>query len=1200
MKIFIKFLISFLLFIAVLYSGVYFILPYYLNKSGFVSFVTASVKQQTGLILVLHNCKISVYPNLDIRLKSEDVQLFYPDKRQILDIKNSDINFSSLYLIKKELKISRICADEFQFTTKLLKNGKTTLQEYLEKSGINYKSDIKLSAKLPSVNIKKYLIKIKDEASGQKFKISGDNLKIAQNIDIRYLNFDLKGDFFCFDKKYLNYNLKLVVPKVLFEDVNKKFFDINVDNLYKYNFYADLNADLKIHENKGNFDYLSGKINIDNFYIILGHKKLPNSFLHATLDKGNAVLVSKFYTNINESADINAHIRLKKPYDINVKCKCPRADISNLQSLAVSVLEILKIRNNLSEFKTSGQVSADFNIYTNLKNLRSNGSLKISNASFSHKSVPLKITSVNALVDFSNNMIKIKKSDMLVNNQPILLTGTIDNNACGDILAKAENLDLNHILNAFPSLKPDKNLLIKNGKLSFSVHLKGKLAEVAPQISASIKNFAALDVKNNLGLKINELLVSGKSNKVKFSGSLTVNNLTAFAYSIKKSSLLSVQTISAKFDNKNIIVAPFKMDTDGARLTLNANATNYLNSPEITLQAGGSVHTDFIKSLLPQNIQLYSKGYLPVKMQLKYLNNETKVSLKLLANPNNYITPVIVNNFTKTNSLLNIDALIKNNDILINKFSLYYAEGINSLVKDVQLLNLKRALDLKGRISNYTGEPYAENLHLIIPDNLNVTVPVTGGSADFRADILINGTLKNPVLSGKINISSVDIKKYLLKLENAYVTLNKSKVLISIKNLKIANTDISLDIDAPLDFFNSYKINYVKLKSNFFDMDSLMPVMSLLPQAKYAPGAEFPYFINSGKISINTYKMGKIYAQNITGDISSKKNILYITNLFSSAYGGKAGGKITYNSPYMSVHADIQGRDMDAQAAAAAFLPQKQKMSGRLNFDASVDLFISEYEQMLKTMRGSVNVFVKNGHLGQIGRFEHFLYAQNLLAQRLIYASLSSAKQAIAPKDTGYITYLKGAIKFSGGYANLSPVLTSGPQMSMYITGNINLLNNYTNLEILGKISSEVSGTMGLLGDMTIKDFLDEHTKYGPVAARLFNFYNSELPQADISQIPALSPDYKYQTKNFRVMISGDPDNVKSVKSFTWVNPLGTKKKIIEENLPDNEVNSSEDKLNSAEQQPKNIVPVSSSQPVRSNNAGTPSFLDSIPDEFRD
>lgn len=255
---------------------------------------------------------------------------------------------------------------------------------------------------------------------------------------------------------------------------------------------------------------------------------------------------------------------------------------------------------------------------------------------------------------------------------------------------------------------------------------------------------------------------------------------------------------------------------------------------------------------------------------------------------------------------------------------------------------------------------------------------------------------------------------------------------------------------------------------------------------------------------------------------------------------------------------------------------------------------------MLKTMKGSVNVFVKNGHLGQIGRFEHFLYAQNLLAQRLIYASLSSAKQAIAPKDTGYITYLKGAIKFSGGYANLSPVLTSGPQMSMYITGNINLLNNYTNLEILGKISSEVSGTMGLLGDMTIKDFLDEHTKYGPVAARLFNFYNSELPQADISQIPALSPDYKYQTKNFRVIISGDPDNVKSVKSFTWVNPLGTKKKIIEENLPDNEVNSSEDKLNSAEQQPKNIVPVSSSQPVRSNNAGTPSFLDSIPDEFRD
>ena len=94
--------------------------------------------------------------------------------------------------------------------------------------------------------------------------------------------------------------------------------------------------------------------------------------------------------------------------------------------------------------------------------------------------------------------------------------------------------------------------------------------------------------------------------------------------------------------------------------------------------------------------------------------------------------------------------------------------------------------------------------------------------------------------------------------------------------------------------------------------------------------------------------------------------------------------------------------------------------------------------------------------------------------------------------------------------------------MSMYMTGNINLLTNDADIQILGKISSEVSSSLGLLGTITIKEFLDEHTKYGAVVANLFNFYNTELPEMDISKIPDLKPNYNYPTKNFRVVIFGN------------------------------------------------------------------------------
>lgn len=167
------------------------------------------------------------------------------------------------------------------------------------------------------------------------------------------------------------------------------------------------------------------------------------------------------------------------------------------------------------------------------------------------------------------------------------------------------------------------------------------------------------------------------------------------------------------------------------------------------------------------------------------------------------------------------------------------------------------------------------------------------------------------------------------------------------------------------------------------------------------------------------------------------------------------------------------------------------------------------------------------------------------------------------------------------------------------------MLNNEADLEILGKISSEVSSSMGILGRMTIKEFLDEHTNYGQTVANLFNFCNSELPEMDISKIPELSPDYKYQTKNFRVLIAGDTESVKAVKSFTWINPIGTKQKILKEKinqtlnsvLPKNNNTTTQQQTTTETKHNTNIT--IESKPVQNNQNTQPSFLDNIPDTFK-
>ncbi len=1205
MKTVVKAIIYLFVFILSIYLSIYFALSYFLHNSDIAAFIKDNVKRNTGLILVLHNCRPSVAPNFDINLNADDIQLFYPDKKQILILKKSSIKISAPYLLKKELKVQKISAGEFQFTTKLLKNGKTTFQQYLEKNCTKKNDSIAFSDKVPQISIDKYLFKIKDEESGQKFKITGSNLKILQSYDIGYLNFSANGEFYCFDKKYMNYNVKLSFPANMFANINSKLMDINFDNLHKYSFFANFNADIKVHEKKHKFDYLSGKIDIDDFSVILGNKKLPESFFHITLNKGNAVLISKFYTAADEVSDIKANVKVKKPYYADIKCKCPRADIANLQRLAISVAEILKIKNNLSAFTASGTVSADFNIKTNFKNLFSGGQFELTNAAVSYRDIPFKIDRINALIDFSGNKVNIKHSNMFVNNQPIKVTGIIDSNANANIEARANALDLRNIAAAFPVLNIQKYLYVNSGYLTFSAVIKGKLCEAAPKIQGFIDDFSAFEKSKNIKIFIKKITLNLVAERNKYHGTAAIHDLKASADLNTPDLNILSEHIPVKFDNKIITINQFKLKAGKANLMSDAKIANYLKTPEIYVQTDGSIDTGFIKSFLPQNIIWHSKGYLPVKLKIKHSSEMTKVSARILADPQNYITPLQIINFSGMNSLLNSEFKITGDNVIINDCSLYYAPSINSLVKDVRISELKKAIRLTGVIKNISSNPSAQNLHLYIPDNLKVKIPVPEGSADLACDILLNGLFNKPSFSGKITANNVDIRGYKIALQNACLNFINSKIILKINNLKVDNTDISLDLTAPVNVLTSYNIENLKLYSQYFDMNSVMQLLPMFPSAKYAPGAEFPFQIKSGQINIKNYKMDKINAQNITGDINSKKNILYITNLICNAYGGKVAGNITYNFPYMSVQAKLQGRDMDAGSASDVLGMTNQKISGNLNFDASVNLFTSDCKNLVKNMKGHIDLLVKNGHLGQLGRFEHFLYAQNLLSQRLIYASLNSARQAISPKDTGYISYLKGSIDISNGIATLSPVTTSGSQMSMYITGNINLLNNYTNLHILGKISSEVSSSMGVLGTLTIKDFLDEHTSYGTTIAKLFNFYNKEIPLSDIQKIPLLIPDYKYDTKTFQVQITGDPDSVKSVKNFNWVSPAGTKQKLLQkEHILLQKQGQEQAMSKTSEKSESNVNSAQVQTPVNYNNQKThtaaPDFLDSIPDKFSD
>lgn len=1188
--------------ITAVYLAVYLALPYFLNKYDYSKLLSDAIKNKTGLIVNIHDYKLNVSPALNINFKAGEIQAFYPDKKQFLDIKKADITISTIYLLKKEIRLNRVKAGEFQLSTKLLKNGKTTLLQYFEQNIKQADFDYKFSKKHPNIYADKYIIKLKDEESGQKFKLKGKDFKSRQSIDLKNIVIESSGDMFCFDRKYLGYKARVTVPVVLLENSEKTLIDFTVDDLYKYNFSANVNTDIKIHARDKKFDYITGRTDIDNFRLKLGAKTLPPSFFHIVFAKDKAKLVSKFYTDINELTDINADIKLSKPYKIYMTCRCPKADISNLQNTIVPVLNLFKIKNNLSEFKTQGKLSADFKLQTDLKTISSNGTLNITNASISHKSIPLKITGVNAVVDFSDNAINIKKSDILVNSQPLKITGSVDKHAAADITVSAQNLALNHIINAFPVLKPDKNITLGSGSVSLNANFKGKLNSLKPVIKISVKNLAGAQTAKKIKFSVKELVFDVSAEKsnaaAKYNGIIEVKDVICSSTTLPAGTdTIKSDLLSAKITNDVIQLLPAKINAGKAKLTVSGDIKNYMKSPEANINIAGTIDSLFVKSLIPSGENLLAKGYLPLKTTIKTKNKKADIDLKVLANPQNYITPVKVKSFDSTTTLTTLRASISDNLLTLDDATMYYAGSTNSLLKDIDTTNLKKAINIKGKIKDLSSTPVIEKLHISTPTALTLNIPQTkDGTLNLTANITAAGKIDKLSADGNISAADISIPSMYVSAQNAQIILNNNIITVKTDDLRIKDTNLAIEASAKPDILTSNKIDYLKLTASYIDMDYLTGLLSLFNPSKYAPGNDFPYIISSGNLDIKSFKMGVIKAQNITAKITSQKNNLYISDLFADAYGGKAAAKIVYNFPYTNIKADVQARGLNAASAAAAFMPADKGISGTLDFDASVNMMGTTPQQQLNTMKGSADVLIKNGRLGQLGRFEHFLYAQNLLSQKLIYASLNSAKQAISPQDTGMISYLKAKVKFGAGYAHLNPVLTSGPRMSMYIKGKINLVTQDVDLKILGKISSDVSGSLGLLGSMTIKDFLDEHTKYGPVIANLFDSYNTELPETDISTIPALSPAGSAQTKNFQVIISGDPDSVKAVKSFTWVNPTGTKEKILTQKVK-KAISEALPSKTSQDTQP--VLPKPQPQIQTAPQTAVPDFLDKIPDEFK-
>ena len=229
-------------------------------------------------------------------------------------------------------------------------------------------------------------------------------------------------------------------------------------------------------------------------------------------------------------------------------------------------------------------------------------------------------------------------------------------------------------------------------------------------------------------------------------------------------------------------------------------------------------------------------------------------------------------------------------------------------------------------------------------------------------------------------------------------------------------------------------------------------------------------------------------------------------------------------------------RGVSAEPIFSVISTRKDSISGVMDFDGLIKGELTSKQ----SLNGNVKFIVNNGRMSSLGKLEHLLYAQNVIADNMLRTSLSVVTKAITLKDTGLFKYLRGDVDIEKGIANIKLLQSQGPLMSLYMRGIYNPTNENASLLVLGRLSDEVVSGLGAFGDFSFNKLLimltGEERKY------------NVLPE-DFDKIPQLPMK---NTKEFRSIIHGNIDKPSSVLQFNWISY--SQKSLKQKEIPMEEV----------------------------------------------
>ena len=1164
MKKFFKiFSITLVSILSVLYLAFLFVLPNCVDLNKYEPQIKKAILDSTGFIVNTEDIKLSTGWNFSAGLKAGRIDIFYPNNEKFFQLKNADVKLSLLPLLTKNIIIDSVSADNIILRMKIEKDGTFYIEQFLKKDenkettqevSTELPLGLKFSDIMPVIDVKKYSISLVDSQTNKFYTLTGDNFKISNFVLNDKIKISAIGKILLDKEEHINYDINLfskVMPT--FEPTEETSnSQEKVDILYylkalkTINLMANVKADLKL---TGDIDDIKtdGTLDITGLSLKVKGSQLPQSYIKTAFSGNKISIDSNLNTSKTENINVHGYYKYGKNQYIDLTTKSDKISLSNMFDIVSSFLPIFGM-NDIKGISANGTLRANFNIQSDFKKINSSGYLKVDNANVFYNLFNIAVKNINSDIDFSRNQIDIRKASAYVNGAPISLTGAINSNAYANLNLKADRLSLKGLMATFGMLNVLKDNNINSGIVTIDGKLKGNLSKTKPQINVLLESINLY----NKPMRTSVILTKGSSDITftkdnKIDGKVLVTGLRIKSPDFGNYSLPSTKLT---FDDKNFYIQPSAIFFNNSKIDFKGKVSNYADKKNnnVDIEVYGLILARDLKSIVPKEFRkdISASGKIPIILKVKGNLDAQTITAQALANSTNYISYGTVNSLLNKTTLLNASMNLANNNLKINDISLNALNTNRGLTENFNsnLSGSTKIASVTGGVSNLQNKyPYINSLKVSMPNSLIISIPsLKGSKLQIVGNLNVHGSTKNPSILGQISIPKATFPSLKTNVKNLNVNVNKSTINASCPYLTVSDSNMGFTTVIDNNFNKGIRIKSMNLDAQKINLDTLLVALSNLPQNSVGQGTDLGVTLSNGKGKIALFSLGGLKASDVTSNFVINDNSLKLNNIVGYSYGGKIAGNASYNMVFGNLKLDMQGRGVSSEPALRDFTGIGNLINGAMDFDANnIRLIAGTEAQMMQSLRGNTTFIISNGQMGTLGKLENLLYAQNILGNNLLKNSLGSITKAVSIKKTGDFKYIKGKISFSGGWANINTFKTSGPAMSLYLTGSYNLLNNNIRATMLGRLSNDVVEVLGPVGEFSFNKLLSYMPKFGSITAGMVNQMTTNPYGENVSMLPDLTPKQSGATKEFKVILNGNIESTKAIKSFKWLsNPTIT------------------------------------------------------------